>query len=167
MASLKPICAGVLLAISAAPVAVYAQATRAFDLPAQALASSLREFGSQSHINVMFDPATVGGRQAPAVKGHYEPRQALAKLLEGTGFTAEFTGATTVVIKPLHGNGGKAVFRGVYEDNDPSKRLMMMINYNTDISQYWEWSGRGLRPFDETNEAYKLGVNYIIYGLTH
>ena len=25
----------------------------------------------------------------------------------------------------------------------------------------------GLRPIDDTNEAYKLGVNYIIYGLTH
>jgi uncharacterized protein DUF4159 len=62
---------------------------------------------------------------------------------------------------------GKAVFRGVYEDNDPGKRLMMIVNYNTDISQYWEWSGRGLRPFDDTNEAYKLGVNYLIYGLTH
>ena len=60
-----------------------------------------------------------------------------------------------------------AVFRGLFEDNDPSKRLLMIVNYNTDISQYWEWSGRGLRPFDETNEAYKLGVNYIIYGLTH
>jgi len=64
-------------------------------------------------------------------------------------------------------NTGQAVFRGVYEDNDPRKRLMMIVNYNTDISQYWEWSGRGLRPFDETNEAYKLGVNYIVYGLTH
>ncbi|HWF85870.1 MAG TPA: DUF4159 domain-containing protein [Vicinamibacterales bacterium] len=62
---------------------------------------------------------------------------------------------------------GKAIFRGVYEDNDPQKRLMMIVNYNTDISQYWEWSGRGLRPFDDTNEAYKLGVNYLIYGLTH
>ena len=64
-------------------------------------------------------------------------------------------------------NLGPPVFRGVYEDNDPKKRLLMIVNYNTDISQYWEWSGRGLRPFDETNEAYKLGVNYIIYGLTH
>jgi hypothetical protein len=64
-------------------------------------------------------------------------------------------------------NAGPPVFRGVYEDNDPKKRLQMIVNYNTDISQYWEWSGRGLRPFDETNEAYKLGVNYIIYGLTH
>ena len=64
-------------------------------------------------------------------------------------------------------NYGKPVFRGVYEDNDRSKRLLMIINYNTDISQYWEWSGRGFRPFDDTNEAYKLGVNYLIYGMTH
>jgi hypothetical protein len=64
-------------------------------------------------------------------------------------------------------NAGDPVFRGLFEDNDPRKRLMVVVNYNTDISQYWEWSGRGLRPFDETNEAYKLGVNYIIYGLTH
>jgi hypothetical protein len=62
---------------------------------------------------------------------------------------------------------GKPQFLGLYEDNDPSKRLMMVVNFNTDISQYWEWSGRGLRPFDDTNEAYKLGVNYVIYGLTH
>jgi hypothetical protein len=38
---------------------------------------------------------------------------------------------------------------------------------DTDISQFWEWSGRGLRPVPDTNEAYKLGVNYIMYGLTH
>ena len=64
-------------------------------------------------------------------------------------------------------NAGDPVFRGLYEDNAPSKRLQMIVNYNTDISQYWEWSGRGLRPFDETNEAYKLGVNYVMYGMTH
>jgi hypothetical protein len=62
---------------------------------------------------------------------------------------------------------GRPVFRGVYEDNDPAKRLQMIVNYNTDISQFWEWSGTGLRPISDTNEAYKLGVNYLIYGLTH
>ena len=70
-------------------------------------------------------------------------------------------------IVPQAYNAGKPIFRGVYEDNDPSKRLMMIVNYNTDISQYWEWSGTGLRPIDDTNEAYKLGVNYLMYGLTH
>ena len=64
-------------------------------------------------------------------------------------------------------NAGRPVFKGVYEDNNPSKRLVMIVNYNTDISQFWEWSGRGLRPVDDTNEAYKLGVNYLFYGMTH
>jgi uncharacterized protein DUF4159 len=63
--------------------------------------------------------------------------------------------------------GGDPIFKGIFEDNDRHKRLMAIINYNTDVSQFWEWSGRGLRPFDQTNEAYKLAVNYLIYGLTH
>ena len=43
---------------------------------------------------------------------------------------------------------------------------MAMINYNTDISNFWEFSGTGFKPVDESNEAYKLGVNYIMYGMT-
>jgi hypothetical protein len=70
-------------------------------------------------------------------------------------------------IVPQAYNAGQPVFRGVYEDNDPAKRLQIIINYNTDVSQFWEWSGQGLRPIDQTNEAYKLGVNYLVYGLTH
>jgi hypothetical protein len=62
---------------------------------------------------------------------------------------------------------GKPVFRGLYEDNDPHKRLMAIANFNTDVSNFWEFSATGLRPIDESNEAYKLGVNYILYGLTH
>jgi hypothetical protein len=61
----------------------------------------------------------------------------------------------------------KPVYFGLFEDNDPSKRLMAIVNYNNDISEYWEFSDQGLAPIDDTNEAYKLGVNYIIYGLTH
>jgi hypothetical protein len=64
-------------------------------------------------------------------------------------------------------NAGEPIFSGLYENNDPTKRLLMVVNYNTDISQYWEWSGRGLRPVVDTNEAYKLGVNYLMYGMTH
>src|SRR3984893_12511185 len=62
---------------------------------------------------------------------------------------------------------GKPIYRGVYENNDPTKRLMAIINYNTDISEYWEFSGTGLKPIDESNDAYKLGVNYVVYGMTH
>ena len=57
-------------------------------------------------------------------------------------------------------------FYGIYEDNDPKKRLLMIINYNNDVSEYWEWSDTGLFAIDLSNEAYKLGVNYIVYALT-
>jgi len=62
---------------------------------------------------------------------------------------------------------GDPLFRGLFEDNDPTKRLQIMVNFNTDISQFWEWSGTGFRSISDTNESYKLGVNYLIYGLTH
>jgi hypothetical protein len=58
-------------------------------------------------------------------------------------------------------------YYGVFEDNDPSKRLMVVANHNSDVSEYWDYSGTGLLPVDTTNDAYKLGVNYMIYGLSH
>ena len=64
-------------------------------------------------------------------------------------------------------NGGHPIFRGIYENNDPKQRLMVMIAYNTDVSEFWEWSGTGIKPMDESNAAFKLGVNWFIYGLTH
>ncbi len=57
-------------------------------------------------------------------------------------------------------------FYGIYQDNDPSKRLSVVINYNMDIGDYMEWSATGTYAIAPTNEAYKFGVNYIIYGLT-
>jgi len=57
-------------------------------------------------------------------------------------------------------------FWGVFEDNDPSKRLLMIINQNNDLSEYWEYSDQGMYPIDLSNEAYKLGINYIVYALS-
>jgi Domain of unknown function (DUF4159) len=70
-------------------------------------------------------------------------------------------------IIPQYYDTGKPIFRGIYENNDPAKRLLVMVNFNTDISEFWEFSDTGLKPIDESNEAYKLGVNYVIYGMTH
>jgi hypothetical protein len=70
-------------------------------------------------------------------------------------------------VVPQYYDRGKPVFRGIYEDNDPTKRLMVVINFNTDVSNFWEFSDEGYVPVDLSNEAYKLGVDYIIYALTH
>ena len=40
---------------------------------------------------------------------------------------------------------------GLYEDNDPAKRLMVIANVNNDISEYWEFSDTGLFVVDLSN----------------
>ena len=70
-------------------------------------------------------------------------------------------------IIPQYYDRGQPVLRGIFEGNNPSKRLLAIINFNTDVANFWEFSATGFRPIDESNQAYKLGVNYLIYGLTH
>ena len=59
------------------------------------------------------------------------------------------------------------LFYGLFENNDRNGRLMAIANVNNDIGEYWEFSDTGYAPVDLSNEAYKFGVNYYIYGLTH
>lgn len=54
-----------------------------------------------------------------------------------------------------------------YGLEDGAGRLMMVVNRDNDISDYWQWSDDPFRPLEETNQAYKFGVNYSIYALTH
>lgn len=56
---------------------------------------------------------------------------------------------------------------GLFEDNDPKRRLIMIADVDNDVSESWEWSGTGFVPVTESNDAFKLGINYIIYALTH
>lgn len=62
---------------------------------------------------------------------------------------------------------GQASFQGVFEDNDPTKRLLLVASYNHDLGELWEFSDTGLVPVDLSNDAYKYGINYVIYAMTH
>ncbi len=60
------------------------------------------------------------------------------------------------------------IYLGIFEDNDPENgRLMVIINWNQDLQEYWEFSDQGFYPLDLSMEAYQFGVNYIIYAYTH
>ena len=88
------------LALLAAPVAAYAQVAYDFDLPAQPLADTLRAIGSRAGVNVAFDPAAVRGRQAPALRGSYNARDALARVLDGSGLTLRTTAGGAFLVEP-------------------------------------------------------------------
>jgi hypothetical protein len=62
---------------------------------------------------------------------------------------------------------GDTEWLGIHEDNDPRKRLIAIANNNHDLGELWEFSDTGYVPVDLSNEAYKFGVNYVMYALTH
>ena len=63
--------------------------------------------------------------------------------------------------------GAKAEYLGIFVENDPTKRLMVIVNYNNDIGDYMEWSGQGYYAINFSNDAYKLATNYVVYALSH
>ncbi|VVD62332.1 Ferrichrome-iron receptor [Pandoraea pneumonica] len=83
-AALTVTAAAALLTVGA-PCA-HAQQTRVtFDIASQSLDSALRAFSAQSKQQVLFDEDTVAGRTAPAVHGTLTPREALDRVLAGSG----------------------------------------------------------------------------------
>jgi hypothetical protein len=55
-------------------------------------------------------------------------------------------------------------WRGIYDDEG---RLMVAINFNMDIGDAWEHADHPNYPEPMTALAYRLGVNYVIYAMTH
>jgi hypothetical protein len=68
---------------------------------------------------------------------------------------------------PAYNLGGRPMFMALFEDNNPKKRMLVVANYQNDLSEYWEASDTGYFIVDYRNEAFKYGINQFIYGITH
>lgn len=55
-------------------------------------------------------------------------------------------------------------FRGIYDERG---RLMVVINWNTDLGDGWEWAERPMYPLEYSTYAYQMGANFIMYSMTH
>ena len=62
--------------------------------------------------------------------------------------------------------GFTAALRAVLDDRG---RPMVLINWNTDMGDGWEWSNAEEYPgyLANTREAYRMAINEIVYALTH
>jgi Domain of unknown function (DUF4159) len=59
---------------------------------------------------------------------------------------------------------GPPHWRGIYDDRG---RLMVAINHNIDMGDAWEHADDPRYPAPMTATAYRFGVNYVIYAMTH
>lgn len=70
-----------------------------------------------------------------------------------------------VVHGPGYERGGVVPhWRGIL---DAHGRVMVAICFNMDLGDAWEWADLPEYPERYASEAYRLGVNYVIYALTH
>ncbi|MBZ5609934.1 MAG: DUF4159 domain-containing protein [Acidobacteriia bacterium] len=60
--------------------------------------------------------------------------------------------------------GVGAHWRGIYDDKG---RIMVAISYNSDLGDGWEWADSPQYPERFAGLAIRIGVNYILYAMTH
>ncbi len=73
-------------------------ATRPFNIPAQPLSSVVGVFGRQSGLQVTLATPSAGNVRTNAVTGSFTVRDALSRLLAGTGVNFRFTGSGRTVV---------------------------------------------------------------------
>lgn len=61
-------------------------------------------------------------------------------------------------------DGYEPRFRGVF---DEAGRLMIAIIWNSDLGDAWEWADHPRYPLPYSTFAYEMGLNLIIYGMSH
>jgi len=59
---------------------------------------------------------------------------------------------------------GPLSWRGLYDD---AGRIMVAVNLNADMGDAWEHADSPYFPAEMTGQAYRLGINYVVYAMTH
>jgi len=66
--------------------------------------------------------------------------------------------------KNCYNGGVGAHWRGIYDDKG---RVMVAISYNSDLGDAWEWADYPEYPEKFSGLAIRVGVNYVVYAMTH
>ena len=61
-------------------------------------------------------------------------------------------------------DGRVARWRGIYDDKG---HIMVAISQNSDLGDSWEWLNRSSYPLRFSDLGIRIGVNYVVYAMTH
>jgi hypothetical protein len=65
---------------------------------------------------------------------------------------------------PYRADGDTPRWRGILDD---SGRLMVVIAFNNDVGDSWQWADEQEYPAEDANLGLRLGVNFAVYAMTH
>ncbi|MGY1490402.1 TonB-dependent siderophore receptor [Methylobacillus pratensis] len=69
-----------------------------FDIPAEPLEQAVNRIAKQADVQVLLASSLASGKSSPALKGQYTAREALEKLLAGSGLTIQDKGGNSFII---------------------------------------------------------------------
>ena len=91
----------------------------------------------------------------------YDIREKDRTFIPGSRHLRRGSGGTVQVVQPA---GTEPAWRAMY---DPRNRMVVAVNFNTDVGDAWEFADVPYYPEAMTTLAYRYGINYIIYAMTH
>ena len=90
----------------------------------------------------------------------YDIQQKDLMFIPGSRHLARGPNGVEVVQPP----GTTSAWRAIYDDKN---RMVVAVNFETDIGDAWEFADVPYYPEAMTTLAYRYGINYIIYSMTH
>ena len=85
--------------------------------------------------------------------------------MKGPGKIIAFLcGSIAIFQSALFAAETKPAWQAMY---DHKNRMVVAVNFNTDIGDAWEFADVPYYPEAMTTLAYHYGINYLIYAMTH
>jgi uncharacterized protein DUF4159 len=91
----------------------------------------------------------------------YDIREKDRTFIPGSRHLRRGPGGQVVVVQP---EGTQPAWKAMYDD---SNRMVVAVNFNTDVGDAWEFADVPYYPEPMTTLAYRYGINYLIYSMTH
>ena len=91
----------------------------------------------------------------------YDIREKDRTFIPGTRHLRRGPGGAITVYQP---EGTQPSWRALFDDKN---RMVVAVNFNTDVGDAWEWADSPEYPEAMTTLAYRYGINYLIYSMTH
>ncbi len=78
-----------------------------------------------------------------------------------------FYNIDTLTMAPPYGGETPGFVPQFWGMSDEHGNLQLIANYNNDLGEFWKWVDQGKMPFHPAVRSVQLGINYVVYAMSH